>query len=122
MIVHNANAAPDHSSVVRVVAVVVHIGQKGRYKLFFMFWLQDIPDIRYECLKKCLYVSCLELMPHPSAWTKNVLSGTKKFCLGQKKFCPGQKYSARDKMFWSPVKSSFLFMRIQFRSCSKFFV
>ena len=61
-------------------------------------------------------------MPRPSAWTKNVLSGTKKFCLGQKKFCPGQKYFVRDKIFWSPVKSSFLFMRIQFRSCSKFFV
>ena len=54
-------------------------------------------------------------MPRPSAWTKNVLSGTKKFCLGQ-------KYFVRDKIFWSPVKSSFLFMKIQFRSCSKFFV
>ena len=61
-------------------------------------------------------------MPRPSAWTKNVLSGTKQFCLGQKKFCPGQKYFVRDKIFWSPVKSSFLFMRILFRSCPKFFV
>ena len=36
--------------------------------------------------------------------------------------CLGQKNFVRDKIFWSPVKSSFLFMRIQFRSCSKFFV
>ena len=53
---------------------------------------------------------------------KIFLSGTKNFCPGQKKFCPGQKNFVQDKIFWSPVKSSFLLVRIQFRSCPKFFV
>ena len=61
-------------------------------------------------------------MPHPSAWTKKFLSRTKIFCPRQNIFCPGQKNFVQDKIFWSPVKSSFLLMRIQFRSCPKFFV
>ena len=64
----------------------------------------------------------MSVMPHPSARTKNILSRTKTFCPRQNIFCPGQKNFVRDKIFWSPVKSSFLLMRIQFRSCPKFFV
>ena len=33
----------------------------------------------------------IKLMPRPSAWTKNVLSGQKNFVRDKKKFCPGQK-------------------------------
>ena len=62
------------------------------------------------------------LMTCPSAWTKHFLSGTKKFCPGQKIFCPGQKKFVQDKIFCSRIKSSFLLVEIQFRSCPKFFV
>ena len=50
------------------------------------------------------------------------LNGQSNSFQGQKYFVHGQKFFVLDKIFWSPVKSSFLFMRIQFRSCSKFFV
>ena len=41
---------------------------------------------------------------------------------GQNNFVHGQNIFVRDKIFRSPVKSSFLLVRIQFMSCPKFFV